>query len=57
MVKSSSIIVCISEIFPPEVCILESSACISVMQFEILKGRLFIYKTFWVCDVIQMTWP
>jgi hypothetical protein len=34
----------ISEIFPPEMCIVESSAYISVLQFEILKGRSFIYK-------------
>jgi hypothetical protein len=28
-----------SEIFFPEMCIVESSADISVLQFEILKGR------------------
>jgi hypothetical protein len=33
-----------SEIFSPEMCIVESSAYISVLQFEILKGRSFIYK-------------
>jgi hypothetical protein len=37
-------LVCISEIFSPEMCIVESSAYISVLQFEILKGRSFIYK-------------
>jgi hypothetical protein len=34
----------ISEIFFPEMCIVESSAYISALQFEILKGRSFIYE-------------
>jgi uncharacterized protein YsxB (DUF464 family) len=42
--KSSWTLVCISEIFFPEMCIVELSAYISVLQFEILKGRSFIYK-------------
>jgi hypothetical protein len=33
-----------SEIFFSEIGIVESSAYISVLQFEILKGRSFIYK-------------
>jgi hypothetical protein len=42
--KSSWTLVCISEIFSPEMCIVESTAYLSVLQFEIIKGRSFIYK-------------
>jgi hypothetical protein len=49
--KSSWNLVCISEIFPPEICIVESSAYISVLQFEICQIALVNIIDKWIEEI------
>jgi uncharacterized membrane protein YwaF len=44
--KSSWTLVCIAEIFSPEMCIVESSAYISVLQFKILNYNIHLVKNY-----------